>query len=56
MRGIFMSPLPKGVGTYCFFWDGSCWHRRRRKTSYPLHNLNNLSKILMILGRNVEQD
>ena len=44
-------------GTYCF-WDGSHWRQRqrRRKTSCPLRNLNTLWNILMILGRNVEQD
>ena len=59
---VFMSPLPKGVwggGAYCF-WDGSRWRRRqrqrRRKTSCPLFNLNTLRNILMIFGRNVEQD
>ena len=48
-------PLPKG--TYCF-WDGSLWRRRqgRRQTSCPLCNLNTLWNILMILGRNVDQD
>ena len=40
-------------GTYCF-WDGSHW--RRRKTSCPLCNLNTLWNILMMLGRNLNQD
>ena len=40
-------------GTYCL-WDGS--HRCRHKTSCPLCNLNTLWNILMILGRNVDQD
>ena len=59
--GVIMSPpthLPKGDGgTYCF-WDGSRWRRRkhRHRTSCPLCNLNTLWNILMILGRNVEQD
>ena len=48
---IFMSPLPNGWGAYCF-WDGSRW----RKTSCPLCNLNTLWNILMIPGRNVDQD
>ena len=47
------------VGRYCF-WDGSRWHQRwhqhQRKTSCPFCNLNTLWNILMILGRNVEQD
>ena len=48
-------------GAYCF-WDGSYWRRRRRRrrrrrqTSCPLCNLNTLWNILMILGRNEEQD
>ena len=46
-------PPTKGEGTYCF-WDGSCWHWR--KTSCLLCNLNTLWNILMILGRNVDQD
>ena len=49
---------PKG------FSDGSRWRRRQhkrrrqrlRKTSCSLCNLNTLCNILMILGRNVEQD
>ena len=49
----------EGGATYCF-WDGSRrrrrQRRRRRKTSCPLCNLNTLWNILMILGRNVEQD
>ena len=48
-----------GVGAYCF-WNRSSWRRRqcqhRRKTSCPLCNLNTLWNILMILGRNVDQD
>ena len=43
----------RGGRTYCF-GDGSC--RRRRQTSYPLCNLNTLWNILMILGRNVDQE
>ena len=43
--------LPKGGGTYCF-WNGSSWH----KDSCPLCNLNTLWNILIVLGRNVEQD
>ena len=48
-------------GTYCF-WDRSrcCrhqrWHRHLRKTSCPFCNLNTFWNILMILGRNVDQD
>ena len=44
-------------GTYCFL-DGSCWcqHQRRHKTSCPLCTLDTLWNILMILGRNVDQD
>ena len=52
-----MCPQPCGVGgggTY-YFWDGSCWCQRRRKTC-PFCNLNTLWNILMILGRNVAQD
>ena len=53
---FIMSPLLKGGGgTYCF-WDGSRWRWRRGKTSCPLCNLNTLWNILMILGRNVDQD
>ena len=47
-----MSPLPKGWGD--IFLDGSRW--RRRKTSCPLCSLITLWNILMILGRNVDQD
>ena len=52
---LFCPPhLPtKGWGTYCF-WDRSHW--RRCKTSCQLCNLNTLWNILMILGRNVDQD
>ena len=42
-------------GTFCF-WDGSRWCQRRCKTFCPLCNLNTLWYILMILGRNVDQD
>ena len=49
------SPIPKGgEDILLFFFDRSCWHRR--KTSCLLYNLNTLWNILMILGRNVEQD
>ena len=48
-----------GGGGYCF-WDRSCWHLHqcpdRCKTSCPLCNLNTLWNILMLLGRNVDQD
>ena len=55
-KGI-MSPLLKEGGTYCFL-DGSRWCRcqHQHKTSCPLCYLNALWNILMILGRNVEQD
>ena len=51
----------RGGGAYCF-WDGSrgrrCQRlrRHRRKTSCPHYNLNTLWNILMILGRNVDQE
>ena len=38
------------------FWDGSHWRWRQLKLSFPLCNLNILWNILIILGRNVEQD
>ena len=63
-----MSPTTKGCVldggwgggghiAYCF-WDGShgCRCRRQRKTSCPFGNLNTFWNILMILGRNVDQD
>ena len=47
-------PLPKGGGWgrggHTFFWDGSYWRRG------PLCHLNTLWNILIILGRNEEQD
>ena len=48
------TPPPKGVWGTCCFWDRSLW--RRSKTSCPLCNLNTLRNILMIRGRNIEQD
>ena len=55
-KGWGHPPTPtKGVGTYCFC-DGSRWHQRWRKTSCLLCYLNTLWNILMILGRNVDQD
>ena len=50
---VMSPPTNDGGGTYCF-WDGSRW--RRHKTSCPLCNVNTLWNILMILGRNVDQD
>ena len=48
------STLPKWVA-YCFL-DGYGWHQHRHKTSCLLCNLNTLWNILMILGRNVDED
>ena len=58
--GIYVPRYQSGVGVHIVFWDGSRWCGRqwwhRLKTSCPLCNLNNFWNILMILGRNVDQD
>ena len=42
-------------GAYCFL-DGSRWRRCKTSSSCLLCNLNTLLNILMILGRNVDQE
>ena len=49
------TPYQRWVVTCCF-WDRSRWHQHQRKTSCLLCNVNTLWNILMIFGRNVDQD
>ena len=49
-------PSPTKVRETYWFWDRSHWRERQHKTSCPLCNLNTLWNILMILGRNVDQN